>query len=213
MVEEAAGQSPVAQTSGGRLLRGIAFETVLRFLAAYRASDRDRLGPALRDYLITEHTQDARVFSHWNIGVVEPASGPDSSRILGPFGLVRQVNRSRLGLPRADGAADIKALMSKRDVLLDVEGRTARDDWETLKAQRQASIGPFTPLLLLYAIDPQSRPQPGTTYRVPLDAVAPVLGVALVLPDRGAQRSYVQVRLNTEAAEGEDLMAALGDTP
>ena len=207
LLTEAAAQQTVAETGGGRLFRGVPLDAVLSFLAAYRASDRDRFGLLLLDYIRTEHAADTRVFGHWNIGVVEPADGPQAAAPLGPLGAVRQVNRSRLNLPRADDDADIKALMSKRDVLFDVDAAAGRDNWDTLKARRQASIGSFTPLLLLYAIDPLSRPQPGTRYRVPLDAAAPVLGLAMVLPDRGEQRSYVRLRLNTEAAEGEDVLA------
>ena len=101
--------------------------------------------------------------------------------------------------------------MSKRDVLLDVDDASADGDWEALKARRQASIGPYTPLLVLYAIDPASTPQSDSGYRAPLDAVGPLLGIAIVIPDRGDRRSFVRVRLDTDAADGEDLLADLDE--
>jgi hypothetical protein len=211
LLDAAAAQGGIVTTSGGRLLRGVSLEPVLRFLETYSASDRDRIGPTLLEYIRAEHGSDPRVFGHWNIAVVEPARGTETADGLGPLGPVRQVTRSKLSLPRSDGAADIKALMSKRDVLMDVEGAAATGDWEALKARRQASIGPWTPLLLFYVIDPASSPQPDSTYRVALDAVAPILAVAIVLPDRGDRRSFVRVRLDADAAEGEDLLADLGD--
>lgn len=211
LLDAAVRETGIVSTNGGRLLRAVPLNAVTAFLRAYRASDRDRFGTDLLDYIGAEHAADDRVFRHWNVAVVEPEKGPPSSIDLGPLGPVRQVVRSRLSLPRTDGAADIKALMSKRDVLFDVEAASAEGDWEMLKARRQKSIGPYTPLLLLYPIDPESRPQPGTSYRLPLEAAGPVLGVAIVLPDRGDRRSFVRVRLNVEAAEGEDVLADLGD--
>jgi hypothetical protein len=211
LVEAALVDATPDSTRGARLLRGVPLPPVLAFLRSYRASDRDPLGKDLLEYIRAEHAADARVFAHWNLAVVEPLKGAPSDRALGSLGPVRQVNRSRLSLPRRDGAADIKALMSKRDVLLDVDNVSADGDWEALKASRQASIGPYTPLLALYAIDPASTPQSDTGYRAPLDAVGPVLGVAIVIPDRGDRRSFVRVRLDTDAADGEDLLADLED--
>lgn len=209
LIDAASAHAAVTPTRGARLLRGVPLAPVLEFLGSYRASDRDRLGKELLEYIRTEHGADARVFGHWNIAVVEPAKGPPSDGALGVLGPVRQVNRSRLSLPRRDGAADIKALMSKRDVLLDVDDVSTEGSWEVLKARRQAIIGPYTPLLVLYAIDPDSTPQAGTNYRMALDAIGPVLGVGIVIPDRGDRRSFVRVRLDSEAAEGEDVLADL----
>ena len=53
--------------------------------------------------------------------------------------------------------------------------------WEELKAARLDAIGQV-PLLLLYAIDRESRPQRESNVRVPLDAVDDVLGYGIVFP-------------------------------
>ncbi|MNT95861.1 hypothetical protein D3C72_2378280 [compost metagenome] len=43
---------------------------------------------------------------------------------------------------------------------------------------------------------------------MPLDAAADVLGVGLVLPERGEKRSYVRVTLNVPDADDEEDLAA-----
>lgn len=209
LVERAARVSRISAVPAGRLIRGAPLDAAIEFLEAYSASSADRLSDDLVTYIRSEHEADPNAYARWNIGIVEPADGNFSHRPLGAFGPVRLVNRSRLAVPRRDGAADIKALMSRRDVLLDVEGVDGRGDWTELKRRRQAVVGAATPLLLLYAIAARSMPPAGSAYRLPLDAAVDVLGVGLVLPDRGALRRYVRVRLDPAGNDGEDLLADL----
>jgi hypothetical protein len=65
-------------------------------------------------------------------------------------------------------------------------------------------------LLLLYAIDAKSEPK-STKLRVPLDAVRDILGVGIILPERGARTSYVRVALPHADAEEEDLAVDTAD--
>lgn len=212
LVETAGHFGEVEARAQGRLIRNVPIAAVLTFLKEYVASSKDRFSPDLIDYLVTESSGDEQAFQTWNIGVVEPlASKGASAQPLGPFGAVRLVNRSRLNIPRSDALADIKALMSRRDILMDVDLTARSEDWEQLKRERQALIGDATPLLLLYAIDPQSSAPVDSSYRANLGAVGDVLGLGLVLPDRGTRRQYVRVRLPREDA-GEDLLAELGET-
>ncbi|NEX92971.1 Z1 domain-containing protein [Caulobacter sp. 17J65-9] len=208
LVEAGVERSNVESRPGGRLIRNVPLSTVLAFLSTYSASPKDRLSNDLLDYIRSE-ARDGATFQSWNVGVVEPTEGTPSSRPLGPLDSVRLVRRSRLALPRSDGAADIKALMSRRDILMDTDEGVTGGDWESLKRARQAQVGDGVPLLLLYAIEARSMPARDSRYRVALDAVRDLIGVGLVLPDRGRQRSYVRVRLDRPDADGENLLADL----
>lgn len=213
LADRASAEHPIETVRRGRLMRGVPLDMVAEFLEAYVASSRDAFGAPLLDWIARE-SEAGPAFRQWNVGLVESASGRPSDSPLGAFGAVRTVRRARLSLPRADGLADIKALMSRRDVLFDVTMDTAADHWSTLKRVRQQEVGDTLPLMLLYGIEAQSTPSRGGAYRTALDAAADVLGVGLVLPDRGARRSFVRVRLDRdEAEETEDVLADLGDTP
>ena len=192
---------------GGRLFRAVPLEAVQEFLRTYAAARADRLGRDLLAWIEAEHEADSGAFATWNVGVVEPANASLSGMPLGAFGQVGMVNRSRLKAPRPDGAADIKALMSRRDVLLDTGGKAADKDWSALKRQRQQLVGSDIPLILFYAIDPASRPAEDSMYRAPLEAAGDMLGVGIVLPNRGALRSYVRVKIDPSDAESEDVLA------
>lgn len=213
LVDAAATVSAVEpRTNGptGRLFRQVPLEAVTAFLKDYKASDRDLFSQKLLDYIMTAAARADAPFRFWNVGVIEPESGSLSAEPLGALGKVRTVNRARLKETRADGAADIKALMSRRDVLLDVSCTAASDKWKALKAARQSEIGDKIPLLLLYAIDANSKPRDEqSTIRVPLQAPMDVLGVGIVFPDRGLRTSYVRVQLSPDDAEGESLSAEL----
>lgn len=208
LLAAAAKDHEIVDRPQGRLIRRAPLQSVQAFLKAYSASEKDRFSEGLSDYIAAEAAGADGAFREWNIALVEPPGGRTSSRPLGAFGPVRMVTRSRLNMPRPDGAADIKALMSRRDLFADVDEAAASDDWDSLKRQRQAVVGDLTPLLLLYAIDPDSAPVAGSRYRAPLDAVAEVLGIGLVLPDRGERKRYVRVRLPTDE-DAEDVLVDL----
>ncbi len=199
----------IESRSQGRLIRNVPLDAVRAFLKSYAASGKDRFGAALLAYIDAEARSHDQPFRFWNVGIIEPADGQWASEPLGAFGLVRKTFRSRLNMPRSDGLADIKALMSRRDILIDLPDQdTARagEDWESVKRRRQTALGDQTPLLLFYAIDRLSPPAAGSQNRVPLDAACDVLGLGLVLPDRGERKSYVRVVLPGEDA-GEDVLA------
>jgi hypothetical protein len=90
----------------------------------------------------------------------------------------------------------------------------ASGSWSQLKTLRTERLGRSTPLLLLYPIDGASRPRNADGERVPLDAVDHLLGLGIVMPDRGERRSFVAVTLKepepeeTEDLEGEVAAAA-----
>jgi hypothetical protein len=207
---DAAAQSRTPQPgNGGRVIKDVPLAAVLQFLQDYRASQKDRFGH-LETYIREEAAKPDQPFATWNIGIIEP---PNAARgpALGAFGDVGLVRRARLKLKRPDGDADIKALMSRADVFLDMRSPPAIvGEWSVVKQARQSEIGDRTPLLLLYAIDRHSAPRGASKTRIPLDAEQHVLGVGIVLPDRGQRRSYVRVILEQEDAE-EDILADLPD--
>lgn len=205
LVEDAGSAADWEKRPAGRLCRAVPYDVVRKFLATYSASSQDQFSSGLLQWLDGQDGGEA-AFPRWNVGIVEPAAGPVSAIPLGDLENVHVVRRSRLSVTREDGLADIKALMSRRDVLIDCEGVPAGDDWAGIKAYRQTQTGGHTPLLLLYAIDRESHPAAGSHSRTALDAAMDVLGIGLILPDVEDRKSYVRVRLSQEDAS-EDVLA------
>jgi transcriptional regulator with XRE-family HTH domain len=203
---------------GGRLIRKVPLSLVLDFLSSYSGDQRDLISGNLLSYIEAEAERADAPYAEWNVGIVEPASGSGTStEEMGAFGHVGLVRRARLkGLTR-DGLADIKALMSRQDVLIDVEGEPADMSWDGVKSFRQSQVGDKTPLLLLYAIDPSSTPRASSSgLREPLGAVRDILGLGLILPERGTRKSYVRVRLPIEDGDEqleEDLAEQGAEEP
>ncbi len=188
----------------GRLIRGAPLAAVEAFLKAYQ-HEPNFLADDLLAY-VRKEAEKPGVFQTWNIGVIEPDGGATGSD-LGPVTGVRRVTRARMKELR-DGAADIKALMSKTDVLIDADG-PATGEWSALKAARQDAVGDRTPLLLLYVIDAASQPRSSKSERLPLEAAGDLIGVGVVMPDRGAATSFVSIALREVDAEEEDLAGEL----
>lgn len=184
----------------GFLFREVPLKTVRRFLAATEISDEhmDLKKPHLIRYL-DETDSSLRL---WNVAIVQTKSDTKSAKPLGGLGNVATMRRSRLreASPRY---ADIKALMSKADILIDAERTPDKEDWTSYKACR-----PAIPLLLLYLIDAESKPldrksggdEPPS--RVPLDAVADVVGFGIVFPgQKDRSGGYFSVDIEAPAVE------------
>lgn len=189
---------------GKKLWRGVPRSSIQRFLETYTVQathadlDRNMLLPFLTN-------GDPRL-DKWNVGIVEAERGTMSSDPLGTAGTVRLVNRARIS---GGGDADIKALMSKHDVLFDCPETIGNDgDWEGLKAARLGSVGQV-PLLLLYGIERISKPQRESKVRVALDADYDVLGYGIVFPGSVAEGGrYVSVNLSPLSADEIEAIAA-----
>ena len=164
-------------------------------------------------HLLSYLDEAGAAWDSWDVGVILPKSDTESTKPLGGLGKVGTLKRARIdkGPPHY---ADIKALMSKRDILIDADeqGKSATgnlDDWNYLK-----SLRPDVPLLLLYPVDAKSSPKPGSKTRVALDAVADVIGFGMVFPgQRDRSGGYFSVELDAPAAEQfeEDELAELGE--
>lgn len=203
--------------SRGFLAAGIEPEVIRTFLSQYSISSRHM--DLRKEHILGFVDQYQKDWSAWNVAIVQPGKGAQSTRPLGAIGTVFTVTRSRLR-ELADGHADIKALMSKSDVLMDartIPNGASALGWKDLKSLRPASV----PLLLLYPIDAQSAPQSGRTQRVPLEAVGDLLGIGIIFPgevDQGGE--YYAVELHAPTPEEldeeefvEDEMAELINEP
>lgn len=144
------------------------------------------------EYLRGYINKDDNGLDDWNVAVITSGDPHESERELGSLGKVNTVYRSRLH-QKTEGPANIKGLMSRRDVMIDCPGAEfdSRASWSMLKDLRRARIGD-RPLLLLYPVDRHSPPRPGTTSREPLDAVGDQIGIGIVFPgsSKGAGGFY-----------------------
>jgi len=164
------------------LFEGVPRRTIIQFLRNYTVQESHR---DLRNDMLLSFIErgDARL-NEWNIGVAQVSENPVSEHRLGPLESVRLFSRTRL--PTPEDVADIKALMSKRDVLFDCPAdeiaNLAQATWLDLKQYREKVLGP-KPLLLLYPIDRLSEPAPKyTTTRKPLDAQHDVMAFGMLIP-------------------------------
>lgn len=187
-----------ADAEGRKLWRGVPKSSIRRFLTNY-AIERTH-ADLLPDMLIPFLDNGDPRLERWNIGIVESGRGRASDEALGSAGNVGMVRRAKL--TDSGAVADIKALMSKRDLLFDCSDEVQDvGGWEDLKAARLDSIGQV-PLLLLYPIDKVSEPERPSNVRVPLDAAHDVLGLGLVFPGSVTEGgNFVSVELRPISAE------------
>ena len=193
-----------AEAEGRKLWREVPRSSIQWFFEAYsvHATHADLASEMLFAFLAQN---DSRL-NTWNVGIVEPGRGPVSAEPLGAAATVRMVNRARL--TGSNSYADIKALMSKRDLLFDCrEDDPTGTGWDELKAARIGAIGEV-PLLLLYPIDRASRPMRESKVRATLDAAFDVIGYGIVFPGSVTEGgNFVSVQLKLFSAEEIDDIA------
>ena len=187
-----------ADAGNRKLWRRVPRSSIRRFLEGYAVhpTHTDLSPVMLLEFL---RQVDSRLDS-WSVGIVEAARGRPCAEALGSAGTVRAVTRARLA--DSPSVADIKALMSKRDLLFDCGADVPNDaGWGQLKARRTEAVG-HVPLLLLYPIDRTSKPQRQSNVRVPLDAAFDVLGLGIVFPGSVTEGAkYVSVKLRPHSAD------------
>lgn len=188
-----------------KLWRRVPRSSIRRFFETYSVhpTHADLLPKMLLDFL----GQDDRRLDEWNVGIVEASRGRLCAEPLGTAGSVRAVTRARLA--DSPSVADIKALMSKRDLVFDCDRHVPNGTgWNELKAVRIEAAG-HVPLLLLYPIDRMSRPQRRSQVRVPLNAAFDVLGLGIVFPGSATEGgNFVSVELNLPSADEIDEIEA-----
>lgn len=216
---------------GTTVLRQVHYERILDFLEAYHFYEghaklrRD----LLRDY-IRDRLEKADELEWWNVAVMGSGTRPhrvDGREVdLGTVDLSLQyevplINRAPLKDSPPD-LADIKALMSKPDRVVDLPDVDSAQKQEAPELARPHDLG----LLLLYPISKNSIPMSTAARRVgsrkPLEATQHILGVGIVFPvsRTGWEKEaltynydYVAVRLPDEdAAEEDDVDPARFDT-
>ena len=187
-----------SEADGRKLWHKVPKSSVRRFLESFiiEPSHADLLPDLLMPFL---ESGDPRL-DYWNVGIVESGRGNRSEIDLGSVGKVGTVRRAKL--KESGNIADIKALMSKRDIVFDcIDGVEHYGGWADLKAARLERVGPV-PLLLLYAIDRHSPPERKSDVRESLSAVHDVLGLGIVFPGSVTEGgNYVSVELQPVSAE------------
>jgi hypothetical protein len=210
----AAGAQLVAAGNAGergpnQVITDVSAANVRAFWSSYgvHSSHRPLAPQFLLDYLGRENGA-GRLLS-WNVVVIGADGGRPSGNVLGRLGHVQTVRRS--ALKGGGDEACVKALMSRRDLLVDFNGdpEALPDTWDAYKAARESLGQP--PLVLLYPIEKESTPKPGTDTRVALDAARDVLGMAVVFPGLHATAQiYVSAPLApddaVETPEGDDSL-------
>jgi hypothetical protein len=184
----------------GRLLwRNAPISSIVRFFRTYKV---ERTHVDLQPSMLLPFLEvSGSRLEQWNVGVVEARQGTQSVEAFGSSGHVKMVRRAKL--KGGNDVIDIKALMSRRDVLFDCvkEPNLNADDWETLKSIRLQEIGP-KPLLLLYPIDKDSAPAENSKTRVPLASPHDILGIGIVFPGSITESgSFVSVELRAISAD------------
>jgi len=201
LVDTALTSGPPEHQERRVLFRDVPKTAIRRFVSATSISDAHM---GLKHAHLLSYLDQAGHLENWNVGLIQPKTETTSQRPLGNLGPVVTLRRARL----KDGPghyADIKALMSKRDILIDVEGDPVApsdgvEDWRYLKALR-----PDVPLLLLYPIDAKSEPKVGSKTRTSLDAVGDLIGFGMVFPgERDRSGGYFSVELDAPAVEQVD---------
>lgn len=183
------------------LFNDVPTNLIRRFFQKYKVhSDHKELSAEL---LIDYITKMEDVFENWNVGLFQPGNGECADRSLGPVDSPRLVNRAAIDDKNPD-SADIKALMSTRDIIFDCVQplpTNIEQSWAKLKEERQKQLG-AVPLLLLYVINKESRAKSTSKNRVDLDAEEHILGFGIVFPKtNSSDGDYISVDLDEPSAD------------
>lgn len=206
---------------GNHVLKDVDVEHVRKFLQTYRVHETNS-SMRQEDMLAFIQRSLARdsSLSSWNVVVATSRSLRPSLMPLGNLGNVSCVNRAPM---RGSGKiASIKALMSKEDLLGDLDvlpPESERADWDAIKEIRERQR--LRPLLLIYPIHRHSTPmvKSGTSgrgeapVREDMNAAMDLLGVGIYFPGQPqSSQTYVSARLDPIEPEielsGEDAIPA-----
>lgn len=200
--------------SGVTVIGPIPSSLVVEFLRRYRfhEASRDLNGSALRTY-IQERVADGEL-THFKIAIMARARIDEGLGVV-DLGLgvpVAAINRARMADMGAPGYANIKALMSLSDRVVDLpvatkelSGMSAAQVSALRNFSQGRGCGDGTGLLAIYPISAQSRPIRGRN-RTELDAVDDVIGIGLVFPESrvAASVGYKTADLSGEPVEEAD---------
>jgi hypothetical protein len=202
LINRVSSSAKAVSRGGSTVYREVHFTEIISFLNDYRmhAAHSQFESSRIIEYIKKQNAVDDGFLVRWNVCVVGADEIRRSEAPLGSLGRVPTVIRARL---KGGADADIKALMSRRDATLDLEGEINEQlSWEQITAARASPSEKNRPLLLLYPIDKRSEPKV-TTARKALGAVHDVLGVAFVFPRarKPTAISYLRAPLDDSSFE------------
>lgn len=214
-----------ALRDGITILEGIDSQHIVSFLSMYHfhENSRDLDSPLISRYILDRREEGE--LTRFNVALMGRSSKSDylGSIDLGTGTEIGCINRARL-LQIGNNYADIKALMSRHDRVIDIHlpdgALTAETTAAELARYRSApargGYGDGSGLLLLYPVSKDSRPVRGTAKtREPLDAVSHVIGVGFVFPESRSTRANVDyITADVAAMPNVDVEAPdEGDEP
>lgn len=191
-----------APRAGITILEGIDSQHIVSFLSMYHFHENSRdLDSALISRYILDRREEGELM-RFNVALMGRSSKSDylGSINLGTGSEIGCINRARL-LQIGNNYADIKALMSRHDRVIDIhlpDGAQTADSTpaELARYRSDPALGGYgdgSGLLLLYPVSKDSRPVRGTAKtREPLDAVEHVVGAGFVFPESGSTRANVE---------------------
>ncbi|WP_235831535.1 Z1 domain-containing protein [Gordonia zhaorongruii] len=171
--------------NGGRLFKGVSVSSVRAFLEGFQiVPDQADMDTAMiLRYIDQQNSLDEPQLTSWNLAIMSGTGAPYA------IGGVDQ--RSVIRAPYQGGGpiADIKTLMSKEDLVVDIDSistaearklEEARLKLRRIESDETKSRG----LLVLYPIDPNSEPVSDSSKKVreAMSASGPLIGLGLVFP-------------------------------
>lgn len=215
LVNHALKFSNLESTDKGILVRNVSRSLVESFLHAYsiHPTHADLVDPQtganhLLSYISKRKQISPENLQTWNVGIIQPRGekGVVKTHIEGIDSL-KLISRSMFQ-ELVNGDADIKALMSRSDITIDMDNYAAGNiSWAAIKSKRMETDTDL-PLLLLYPIDKESAPEERRvkdsgkvidSKRMPLNAKSHVMGMGILFPKvaEGEQEAshYIEVVL------------------
>lgn len=217
LVEDAPPQMRRVIRGGVQALGKVSVERVIRFLDDYsfHPNARDLDSALIAQYL--EGRLDAQELTHFSVVImgrdgISPTLG---SVDLGLASEIGCINRSKLKKIGGTDYADIKGLVSTTDRVIDLDITTNDVSAGTLAALRNSPTrggqGDGSGLLAIYPISKDSvvlKGDPDT--RVPLDAVAHVMGLGIVFPETASADAKVKY-MTADVSKMGDLEVEIPD--
>ncbi len=222
LINQASEASTLEHVDRGILVRNVDRSLVETFLNSYAihgkhadlVDERSGTNHLLR-YISKRKELSGDNLKSWNVGIIQPRGEKAStSTHINGLPSLKLINRSMFQ-ELVNGDADIKALMSRSDITIDMGDYAAGTaSWAKIKKER-VERDCDAPLLLLYPIDKDSAPEERKvkgsgkvieSKRLPLSAAANVMGMGILFPQAAAGEKeaahYVEVVL-PEAEEAD----------